>query len=198
MSHRLLRDASFWLFLFAVDQDLARTEHERGCCCGARLHRADFPRKPRGGPDRLPVEVCYRLSFCCSREGCRKRSTPPSVRFLGRTVYLGAVVLLTTAMRQGPTPRGLGELRRLFGVDRRTLARWRVFWLERFPGSRFWKIGRARFQQPVDVATLPLSLLDAFLRGRDFVEDERDGWRRLLLFLSPISSGRRDSIELVR
>ena len=36
--------------------------------------------------------------------------TPPSVRFLGRKVYLGAVVILISAMRQGPTPRRFLEL----------------------------------------------------------------------------------------
>ncbi|NLS97786.1 MAG: hypothetical protein GXX96_37065 [Planctomycetaceae bacterium] len=38
------------------------------------------------------------------RDGCRKRTTPLSVRFLGRKVYLGAVVVLVAAMRQGPSP----------------------------------------------------------------------------------------------
>ena len=70
----------------------------------------------------------YRLSFCCDRDGCRKRVTPPSVRFLGRKVYLGAVVILVAAMRQGPSPRRVRELSSLFGVDRRTIARWQVFW----------------------------------------------------------------------
>ena len=45
--------------------------------------------------------------------------TPRSVRFLGRKVYLGAVVILISAMREGPTPRRVHELARLFGVDRR-------------------------------------------------------------------------------
>ena len=55
---------------------------------------------------------------------------PPSVRFLGRKVYLGAVVILISAMRQGPTPHRVHELARLFGVDRATVARWQAFWLE--------------------------------------------------------------------
>jgi hypothetical protein len=41
--------------------------------------------------------------------------TPPSVRFLGRKVSLGAVVILMSAMRQGPTPRRVHELARLLG-----------------------------------------------------------------------------------
>ena len=127
MYHDLLRDASFWLFLFSVDQDLAETARQKACPCGGRLHCANYPRKPRGGPDDLPEEYRYRLSFCCDRDGCRKRVTPPSVRFLGRKVYLGAVVILVAAMRQGPSPRRVRELSDLFGADRRTIARWQVF-----------------------------------------------------------------------
>ena len=80
--------ASFWLFLFSVDQDLAQSAREKCCACGGRLHRADYPRKPRGAED-LPQDYRYRFSFCCEREGCRKRVTPPSVRFLGRKERLG-------------------------------------------------------------------------------------------------------------
>ncbi|MGO9465544.1 MAG: hypothetical protein ACLQIB_41920 [Isosphaeraceae bacterium] len=45
-----------------------------------------------------------------------------------RKVYLGAVVILISAMRQGPTPRRVHELATLFGVDRATVARWQAFW----------------------------------------------------------------------
>jgi hypothetical protein len=43
-----------------------------------------------------------------------------------RCVYLGVVVILITAMRQGPTPRRVRELSNLFGVDRATIARWQA------------------------------------------------------------------------
>ena len=110
MYHDLPRAARFWSFLFAVDQDLAETARKQGCPCGGRLHCANYLRKPRGTPDQLPEPQRLRLSFCCDRDGCRKRVTPPSVRFLGRKVYLGAVVILISAMRQGPTPRRVREL----------------------------------------------------------------------------------------
>lgn len=183
MYHNLLGDASFWRFLFSVDQDLAERAGKEACSCGGRLHRANYPRKPRGGPDDLPEEYGTRLSFCCDREGCRKRVTPPSVRFLGRKVYLGAVVILVTAMRQGPSPRRVRELSRLFDADRRTIARWRVFWNEQFPQTPFWKIARGRIVPTVDVAELPGALLKAFVHS----DDDQQGWRRLLEFLAPIS-----------
>ena len=98
MYHELVRTASFWSFLFSVDEDLAEESRRAGCSCGGRLHRAKYPRKPRGGCADLPESCGCRLSFCCERDGCRKRVTPPSVRFLGRKVYLGAVVVLVAAM----------------------------------------------------------------------------------------------------
>ena len=84
MYHELPRGASFWSFLFAIDQDLAETTRKKACPCGGRLHCANYPRKPRGTPVQLPEPQRLRLSFCCDRDGCRKRVTPPSVRFLGR------------------------------------------------------------------------------------------------------------------
>lgn len=183
MYHNLPRDASFWAFLFSIDQDLANSTRQKACPCGGRLHCANYPRKPRGGGDALPEQYDYRLSFCCDRDGCRKRATPPSVRFLGRKVYLGAVVILVAAMRQGPAPRRVRELSRLFGADRRTIARWQVFWREHVPQTPFWKVARGRLVPAVEIAILPLSLLEAFLRG----DDPCQGWGRLLRFLSPIT-----------
>jgi len=183
MYHQLPHGASFWAFLFTIDQDLAETARKQGCPCGGRLHCAHYPRKPRGLSFELPEPQRVRLSFCCQRDGCRKRLTPPSVRFLGPKVYLGAIVVLISALRQGPSPRRVRELARLFGADRRTIARWQVFWHDHFPQTPFWKLARARLAPVVDLATLPLALLTAFLgRGAD---DE--DWARLLRFLAPIT-----------
>jgi len=183
MLHGLPRDASFWEFLFSVDQDLAETARQQVCPCGGRLHRANYPRKPRGGPDDLPADYGYRLSFCCQRDGCRKRVTPPSVRFLGRKVYLGAVVILVAAMRQGPSPRRVRELSDLFGADRRTINQWRDFWRQHFPLTKFWIAARGRLVPADKDEGLPRSLLDVFVHS----DDDHQGWKKLLLFLAPIS-----------
>jgi hypothetical protein len=183
MYHDLPQTASFWSFLFAVDQDLAEAARKHACSCGGRLHRANYPRKPRGTSISLPEEQRIRLSFCCDREGCRRRVTPPSVRFLGRKVYLAAFVILISAMRQGPTPRRVRELSQRFDVDRRTIARWQIFWREHFPQTPFWKIARARLIPAITIVSLPYSLVDAFLR--DHLPDV--GWTQLLRFLAPIS-----------
>jgi hypothetical protein len=184
MYHDLPRAARFWSFLLAVDQDLAEDTRKKACPCGGRLHTANYPpRKPRGTPVQLPDQECLRLSFCCDRDGCRKRTAPPSVRFLGSKVYLGAIVILISAIRQGPSPRRARKLSAHFGADRRTIARWQVFWRKRFPQTPFWKSERARLVPVVKIVSLPCSLADAFL-GR---HPTCRGWMLLLRFLSPIT-----------
>jgi hypothetical protein len=105
------------------------------------------------------------------------------VRFLGRKVYLGAVVILISAMRQGPTPRRVRELSRLFGVDGATIARWQASWRDHVPRIPFWKVARGRLVPVVEIADLPQLLLEAFCR----TDDPYLGWVRLLRFLSPIT-----------
>ena len=183
MYHELLSSASLWVYLLAVDEDLAAETRNKGCSCGGRLHCANYPRKPKGTPAQLPEPQLIRLSFCCDRDGCRKRVTPPSVRFLGRKVYLAAIVILISAMRQGPSPRRVREISTRFGVDESTITRWQTFWREHFPQTPFWKVARASFLAVGEIVSLPYSLVDAFLRHHP----PREGWILLLRFLSPIT-----------
>ena len=111
-------------------RDLTEEARLKGCLlCGGKLHRSDYDRKPRGGPQ---WEV--RFSFCCAQEGCRRRHTPPSVRFMGRRVYAGLVVVLVSAMIHGLKPERVQCLREALGIDRRTLERWRQWWLGHLRG----------------------------------------------------------------
>lgn len=189
--HDLPRGTEFWAFLYSIDKELAERARDAGCSCGGRLHSANYPRKPRGCPDKLPEEYRVRLSYCCERDGCRKRETPPSVRFLGRKVYLGAIVVLLTAMSQGATSRRVRELSRLVGVDRTTVERWRVFWQERFPQTIFWCLARARLVPVFEMTAYPISIVEAFLNHFDDWHD----WKNLLCFLSPISTTRGLAIK---
>ena len=87
--HELLCDAKLYFHLLRIDRDLAAAERAKGCpACGGRLDVADYPRKPRGGAAELPDEYGRRFSFCC--DACRRRVTPPSVRYFGRRVYMAA------------------------------------------------------------------------------------------------------------
>jgi hypothetical protein len=89
-------DVHFLSLLVELDERITEQVRQAGCArCGGRLDRADYGRKPRGGAAGPGAEAwAKRLSLCCSREGCRRRSTPPSVRFLGRKVYVEVAVLL--------------------------------------------------------------------------------------------------------
>jgi hypothetical protein len=147
-----------------------------------RLRAARYPRKPRGGPADLGPAFDTRESFCCARDGCRKRLTPPSLRFLGRKVYLGAVVVVVSAMRHGATPVRVARLQALVGTSPRTLTRWRRWWRDVFARSRFWRAAAGRFGTPVTRELLPLSLLDRF------AGDARDRLVATLRLLGPITT----------
>lgn len=179
MNPKLFQDSQLYDFLDRIDANLAEKTRLEGCCRDGVLHRADYPRKPRGGPAGRSWD--RRRSFCCNQEGCRRRRTPPSVRFLGRKVYVGVVVVLVGAMMHGISRRRIMALRGELGVDERTLWRWRQWWRERFVQTAFWKTARGLLMPPVDAGGLPGSLVDRF-----------NGWQveglvRLMRFLSPVT-----------
>lgn len=157
----LLADATLFDALLVIDHDLATTAQAGGCLiCGGRLHHGDYPRKPRGGPATLGPAYDRRTSFCCA--ACRKRLTPVSVRFLGRKVYLGVVVLLACVLRQGPTPWRVARLREQLGVSADTLARWHRWWRDAFVRTAFWRAVRARVAPAIEEDGVPRSLLERF------------------------------------
>jgi hypothetical protein len=159
----ILNDASFYRQLSRFDEDLAEQARRKGCRCGGKLHRALYRRKVRGVPEEVEEEYGQRWSFCCAEEGCRKRTTPASLRFLSRRVYAAAVVVLVSALRHGVTAERVGRLGGIVAeISRRTLERWRQWWLKEFPRTSFWRAARGRFALPVDNGTLPSSLLEAF------------------------------------
>lgn len=163
MYEALLSDKRFFELLLRLDEDLAGDARAAGCPrCGQVLHAAHYRRKPRGVPEGLVDRYGKRLSFCCAGDAKRHRRTPSSVRFLGRKVYLGAVVVLVSALRGGATPVRMARLDELLGVSRRTVNRWRGWWTEIFPQTRCWAQRAGLFAVPVSTAQLPASLLDRF------------------------------------
>ncbi len=184
MYQTLLGSSSFFALLLRLDHDVAAQAREVGCACGGVLHSARYVRKPRGGPEGLGPEHALRLSFCCSVEGCRRRLTPPSLRFLGRKVFFGVWVLLLPILREGPTPQRLHRLAEAFSVSPRTLLRWRQWWREAVAQSRFWESMRGRWATPVAVEALPGSLLAAFSE-----EEPSQRVLAVLRWLGPLTSG---------
>lgn len=179
----LLADGQLYALLQRFDEDLAAEHRARGCAhCGAVLHSARYRRKPRGFPGRLNPEYGWRLSLCCAREGCRKRATPLSLRFLGRKVYLGAVVVLVSALRCGVTPTRMRYLEQRVGVNRRTVLRWRKWWCEELIATPFWRAACSRLMPPVEHTELPASLLERFAGAT------RDRLISVLRWIAPIST----------
>ena len=173
-----LVDQELHQLLEKVDADLAREACQKGCLyCQGKLHRADYDRKPRGGP-----QWERRYSYCCAEEDCRRRRTPESVRFLGRRVYAGLVVVLISVMMHGLKPGRVHRIRKALQIDSRTLKRWRQWWLDSFVASSFWKAARARFMPPLCERTLPLSL------WLSFELEERQRLLAALRFLGPITT----------
>ena len=181
MCHDVLSDAKFYEFLLQADRDLCAQVREGGCpWCGGRLDSARYPRKPRGAMLELAAGWDSRESLCC--DACRKRVTPPSVRYLGRRVFIGAIVVLACILREGSTAWRESRLRALAGVDRRTLARWRGWWVEAFPRTELWRAQRGRFLPVVAEPELPSSLL-----GR-FAGELREQLASMLRFLSLLTT----------
>ena len=115
MIEAVLFDSRFHELLVEMDREIAEAERQRGCVCGGPLHRADYLRQARGlAPGVATAQT--RFSFCCAREGCRRRATPPSLRFLGRRTYVATVVVLASALQQGVCARRARMLRERLGV----------------------------------------------------------------------------------
>lgn len=154
MWHGLWLGADFFTALVGIDKALVDDVARGGCPqCDGPLHRSDYDRKPRGGGvGRAGEAFNRRYSLCCG--WCRGRALPPSVRFLGRRVYLEVVVLL------GCLWALLGDVGAA-GVPIRTVRRWIAWWTSAFPSSPTWAVLRARFRPPPpSEASLPQSLLE--------------------------------------
>jgi hypothetical protein len=183
LHEKFINNVRFHKLLVKYDHDLARIARAQGCPCGGKLHAANYARKPRGVPANAREFYCQRLSLCCAVDNCRERTTPASLRFLGRRVHVAVTMLLISVMVDGGTRAQLSELSRAFGVDRRTVARWRDWWRTTFVATRFWHAAQADFSPPVEAHHLPASMFERFLGGQ---------LRRLvslLRFLTPITGG---------
>jgi len=176
LCQQLLSDARFHRQLFEIDIDLAAQARSTRCsACRGALHAASYPRKPRGVPEGQGAEFDRRFSFCCSQGNCRKRLTPPSVRFLDRRVYTSVVVVLAAVLAEGLTGRRLRTLCAALDVDQKTVARWRQWWKDEVPRTQFFSDLRGRLDRPIDQSRLPGSLLERI--------DASDDAQRLLRFL---------------
>jgi hypothetical protein len=153
-------NVEFFAALMKADTTMAATVAAEGCpFCGGPLHVANYQRKPRGGAiAEAGEEFALRHSLCCGRRGCRRRVLPPSLRFLGRRVYLEVVVMFAVALMEAD--QAMRAAARCARVSARTLVRWVRWWREQVPQSRWWMELRSRLVPPApDETDLPRGLV---------------------------------------
>jgi hypothetical protein len=172
----------FFEGLTTIDTVIVGRAAEEPCRdCGGPLYRGDYARKPRGGLRASAAEAFgRRFSLCCGRDGCRHRVTPPSVRFLGRRVYVGAVVIFVSAVALAAVTAS--AVARTTGVPARTTRRWLRWWRGPFTASPPFVDLSARLVPAPDRQRLPTSILER-LGGDDTARVSK-----LLAWLAPITT----------
>ena len=126
MYQNFMYDANFHELLCSIDQEFTNKAMQQGCVyCGSKLYQADYPRSPFGLPAQFRPLYNERYSLCCST--CRKRVTPPSVRFFGRRWFPAPFLVLISILMNGASDRRLVQVKRHFGiaVSKSTWRRWR-------------------------------------------------------------------------
>ena len=180
ISHSFEGFASLYRFLEQLDLDAISKAKDIPCAfCGGKLDRSDIPRKPRGVALDSGEDV-YKYSLCCREEGCRKRNTPASLRFMGRKVFLGFFILFASSL---PSKREGDSILKISGeleVSPQTLTRWLKYWREEFKMTPFWRREQGLFKTPYE------ENFACLLISRFSVEaTNQDSWKRLLVFLAP-------------
>jgi hypothetical protein len=169
---------NFFHSLVAIDFELAEKAQEAGCpVCDGVLDVSNYFRKPRGVEIGCP-EDALRFSFCCRRDGCRRRLTPPSVRFLSRKVYVAMIVILSQTAYWGQVQ---------LEICRQTRARWRKYWTEVLSKQgEFFKAKISQFVADFDLR--PSTILEEFIRLQPALPH---AWLKTLRFFLPLSTRAR-------
>lgn len=163
MSHTLVSFLKFHAELLRTDEAAVADVRRAGCPrCRGRLDVANFPRKVRGIDEACEKVGRYgiRLSLCCASEGCRKRATPPSVRFFGRRVYASFVVVLVSLDAVGvDEPPSVAPRSSPTWATRK---RWSTWWRNDLLREPWFVALAARLATPLDVSRMPAVLVDRF------------------------------------
>ena len=183
---QFLHNKIFHELLLKIDHSLAQDVLEAGCqYCEGKLHVGDYPRQPHGLTSQFRDIYAERLSFCCSK--CKKRNTPPSVRFFGRYWYVAPVFLLISALTRPLNDKLIGKIYHFFNIRvfKSTIKRWRQWWNSVFASSTFWRQSKGIMPSTIADITLPTPRILMRLYG-DVTEDSL---LETLKFITPISYG---------
>lgn len=168
MLPELLQTTNLFHLLHRIDIDLATQQQKAGCSfCGGSLHYSNYQRQPRGGPV-LPENLYTRLSFCCSKEDCRRRTLPKSTLFMDRRGYFRVVILIVTTLNQSkPQEYSKNMLSKMLGANRKTINRWLEYFRKIFPESQAWRTVRGFINPAITNIGLPGSLLQYYLENNN-------------------------------
>jgi len=183
MYHSLLTDTRFYNSLLDLDRLIAEQVRQTKCLfCRANLNQSNYFRKPRAVPEGTHLDYDIRFSYCCARDGCRKRITPPSMRFLSRKVYSSVVIIVVFLLKPASDESRIEKVNRILGtrLSVETLRRWRHYWVKKVPQSHTFK--RAAFSHVMSQA-LPGSLLALFEKS------EKQALALGLRWLLPLTGG---------
>jgi hypothetical protein len=183
MLPELLQLAKLFQTLYLFDEQLAKKTKDKKCpFCGGILDWGNYYRKPRGELCKVADEYLIRFSLCCRTPSCRKRTMPPSCRFLGRKVYWSCVILTVMAARQNrPNGQSASKLQRLLCVSHQTIARWIRYFRKEFPFTDQWRRLRGKLVSTIKDTHLPSNLLHYFI---DHHQSKEKGMVRCLKFLA--------------
>lgn len=184
MLPKFLSNIKFHRFLTDLDGHLAEETRQKGCPhCGEKLNISNYPRSPFGVPTSFRVFYRQRLSLCCT--SCRKRTTPPSVRFFGHRWYCSPIFMLFSTLMNKPRKNRLMALQRELDltISKQTLWRWHHWWKSYFPASAFWKQNKALMPEQGMRGPFPWAIIHVYSGPLE---------KRLiqfLRFLMPITAG---------
>jgi hypothetical protein len=182
---------SLFLSIFSFDKEIAEDFFNFGCCrhCKSKaLSWSNYNRKPRGLPKELSQDTLdkyrYRFSFIC--RPCRLRTTPPSVRFMGRKVYTALSILwISLACEQGISPP-LHDLRILMEscLSQQTIERWMRWWQHNVWNCSFWKTFRGQLLGEIKKNQIILGVWNHF---KQQIMETASLVNAILKFFSPIT-----------
>lgn len=161
--------SSFFQALYKSDLEIANEFRKNGRCrhChGTRLRRSNYRRKARGLPPGLSKEVQalfdFRFSFLCNL--CNRRTTPPSLRFLGRKVYVAFAIVWISKLVEETQTFWWKNQKDLFGefISKLTIKRWIKWWLGPIWRSNFWKLLRGQLVGEIEWPRLIVGVWNSF------------------------------------
>ena len=167
MYHSLLLNTIFYNSLLALDLLIANQYQQSHCpSCGGKLHQAHYRRSPIG----VPIGVCdnywLRFSYCCATDGCRKRLTTPSMRFLSQKQYSSVIILVIFMLKSKTDESKVEELNQLINssLSVETVRRWRHYWVNKVTQSHTFIRAALTHKESL---SMPSSLLAKFKKNAE-------------------------------